>query len=207
MPVDLSDYRVAELLRRQQAKHGHEAPGGPTPTPGEEPDTMSLATHHHSTPPQPATRTVSKPRPGVHFDAGLGCFVARIRRDNKLVTLGRFDTRDLAEAEYQAARAEAYAFRTDNRKAHDATAASKATELPAGVRLDPKTGLYIARCSFPGQKRHLGSFKTAEEASAAYQAAKARAVGRPADPAAKARGKPGRKPGRKAKEDNGPAKS
>lgn len=54
----------------------------------------------------------------------------------------------------------------------------KASTTPtAGVWRSPKSGRYMARVTYRGNKRYLGYYDTSEEANAAYRAAKASIAG------------------------------
>ena len=54
-------------------------------------------------------------------------------------------------------------------------------ELPLGVTLDIKTGLFKARCGYNGTRRSLGLFETKEEAFGAYLLCKKKELKRLAD--------------------------
>lgn len=90
---------------------------------------------------------------GVHLTAN-GRYTAMRMTDGKMRYLGVFDTIDEARHAYQM-----------NRR----TLTRKQSGLPRGVRQTGET--FQARTRVNGRWRHLGTFATALEASAAYQAA------------------------------------
>jgi len=113
-----------------------------------------------------------------------GKFQSRIKRGRKTRRIGMFDTPEQASAAYMSVRKDLddakssggadevdTAFDKAKTKALEAVGGFVTRDLPRGVNKKP-SGNFASRIRWRGKTRHIGTYHTPEQASAAYMSAK-----------------------------------